>query len=63
MGVDVLLNTAARAMDQDSVTVRGPDGYRHIPAQTKIWAAGVQASPLATMLAKATGAGCRRCAG
>ena len=27
-----------------------------IPARTKIWAAGVQASPLATMLAKATGA-------
>ena len=56
MGVDVLLNTAARAMDQSSVTVRGPDGDRRIPARTKIWAAGVQASPLAAMLAKATGA-------
>ena len=56
MGVDVLLNTAARAMDQDSVTVKGPEGDRRIPARTKIWAAGVQASPLATMLAGATGA-------
>ena len=56
MGVDVLLNTAARAMDQSSVTVKGPDGDRRIPARTKIWAAGVQASPLAAMLAKATGA-------
>ncbi len=56
MGVDVLLNTAARAMDQSSVTVKGPDGDTRIPARTKIWAAGVQASPLATMLAKATGA-------
>jgi len=56
MGVEVLLNTAARAMDQSSVTVEGPDGERRIPARTKIWAAGVQASPLATMLAKATGA-------
>ena len=56
MGVDVLLNTAARAMDQSSVTVSGPDGDRRIAARTKIWAAGVQASPLATMLAKATGA-------
>jgi NADH dehydrogenase len=56
MGVDVLLNTAARAMDQSSVTVKGPDGDRRIPARTKIWAAGVQATPLATMLAKATGA-------
>ena len=56
MGVDILLNTAARAMDQSSVTVRGPDGDRRIAARTKIWAAGVQASPLAMMLAKATGA-------
>jgi NADH dehydrogenase len=56
MGVDVLLNTAALAMDQSSVTVKDPDGDRHIPARTKIWAAGVQASPLAAMLAAATGA-------
>ncbi len=56
MGVDVLLNTAARAMDEFSVTVKGPDGDRRIPARTKIWAAGVQASPLAAMLAGATGA-------
>jgi NADH dehydrogenase len=56
MGVDVLLNAAARAMDDDSVTVKGPDGDRRIPARTKIWAAGVRASPLAAMLARATGA-------
>ena len=56
MGVDILLNTAACAMDQSSVTVKGPDGNRRIAARTKIWAAGVQASPLAMMLAKATGA-------
>jgi NADH dehydrogenase len=60
MGVDVRLNTAAQAMDQDSVTVEGPDGERRIPARTKIWAAGVQASPLAKMLAGATGAGTDR---
>jgi NADH dehydrogenase len=60
MGVDVLLNTAARAMDHSSVTVEGPDGDRRIPARTKIWAAGVQASPLAIMLAEATGAGTDR---
>jgi NADH:ubiquinone reductase (H+-translocating) len=56
MGVEVWLNTAARAMDSDSITVTGPDGDRRIPARTKIWAAGVRASPLAAMLAKATGA-------
>ncbi len=60
MGVDVLLNTAAQAMDQSSVTVKSPDGSRRIPARTKIWAAGVQASPLAAMLAGATGAGTDR---
>ncbi|MBV9204754.1 MAG: NAD(P)/FAD-dependent oxidoreductase [Actinobacteria bacterium] len=60
MGVDVLLNTAATAMDHDSVTVRGPDGDRSVPARTKIWAAGVRASPLAAMLAAATGAGTDR---
>jgi NADH dehydrogenase len=56
MGVDVLLNTTARAMDQSSVTVKGPDGDQRIPARTKVWAAGVRASPLAAMLAEATGA-------
>src|SRR6516225_3140387 len=56
MGVDVLLNTAARDMDQSSVTVKGPGGDQRIPARTKIWAAGVRASPLAAMLAEATGA-------
>ena len=56
MGVEILLNTAARAMDDDSVTVKGPDGDRCIPARTRIWAAGVQASPLAAMIATATGA-------
>jgi len=60
MGVDVMLNTAARAMDQSGVTVEGPGGERSIPARTKIWAAGVRASPLATMLAEATGAGTDR---
>ena len=56
MGVDVLLNTAAHAMDHDSVTVKGPGGDSRIPARTKVWAAGVRASPLAAMLAAATGA-------
>src|SRR6516165_4061371 len=60
MGVEVWLNTMARDMDSDSVTVSDPDGDRRIPARTRIWAAGVQASPLAAMLAAATGAGTDR---
>ena len=60
MGVDVRLNTAAIAMDHDSITVRGAQGEERIPARTRIWAAGVQASPLARILAEATGAGTDR---
>jgi NADH dehydrogenase len=55
MGVDVRLNTAATEMDRQSITVTGPNGVETIVARTKIWAAGVQASPLAALLAKATG--------
>jgi len=56
MGVDIRVNTAASDMDDDSITVRGPGGDEEIPCRTKIWAAGVRASPLARMLAEATGA-------
>jgi NADH dehydrogenase len=56
MGVEVRVDTAATAMTDDSITVKGPEGVERIPARTKIWAAGVQASPLAKMLADATGA-------
>jgi NADH:ubiquinone reductase (H+-translocating) len=56
MGVEVRPNTMAVDMDDDSITVKGPQGEERILAKTKIWAAGVQASPLARMLAEATGA-------
>jgi NADH dehydrogenase len=55
-GVDIRLNTMAVAMDYDSITVKGPDGDERILARTRIWAAGVKASPLARLLADATGA-------
>jgi len=56
MGVEVRVDTAATAMTDDSITVLGPEGpEERIAARTKIWAAGVQASPLAKMLAAATG--------
>jgi NADH:ubiquinone reductase (H+-translocating) len=56
MGVEVRVDTMATAMTDDSITVKGPAGEERIPARTKIWAAGVQASPLARMLSEATGA-------
>jgi NADH dehydrogenase len=56
MGVEVRTNSLAVDMDHRSVTVKGPDGLETIRARTRIWAAGVQASPLAAMLAKQVGA-------
>ena len=50
------MGIAATAMNDDGITVNGPEGQEHIEAHTKIWAAGVQASPLAKLLSEATGA-------
>jgi NADH dehydrogenase len=56
-GVEVVTETIVTAVDPYGVEVRGPDGeVRRIEARTKIWAAGVEASPLARMLAEACGA-------
>ena len=55
MGVDVRLNTLAVDMDDESITVKGPDGLEVIRTRTRIWAAGVQASPLAKLLAQKAG--------
>ena len=38
-----------------SITVKGPDGVETIRTRTRIWAAGVQASPLARLLAEKAG--------
>ncbi|MBK8470367.1 MAG: NAD(P)/FAD-dependent oxidoreductase [Actinomycetales bacterium] len=61
MGVEVMLATMVTDLDAASVTVRDPDGgSRRIAAVTKVWAAGVAASPLAGQLAEQTGAGLDR---
>jgi NADH dehydrogenase len=56
MGVEIRVNTLATDMNHESITVKGPNGMETICARTRIWAAGVQASPLAKMLAEKTGA-------
>jgi NADH dehydrogenase len=57
LGVVPMPNTMVVGMDADSVTVSVHGGPpERIPSRTKIWAAGVQASPLASALAAATGA-------
>jgi NADH dehydrogenase len=57
IGVEIHLNSIVRRIHADGVDVKGPDGsVRHFSSKTKIWAAGVSASPLAKLLADATGA-------
>lgn len=61
IGIEIHLNSIVTHIDASGVDVKGPDGsVQHFSAKTKIWAAGVSASPLATMLADATGAQCDR---
>jgi NADH dehydrogenase len=55
MGIEVRLNTMAVEMDERSITMKGSDGTETIRCRTRIWAAGVKASPLAQKLAAATG--------
>jgi NADH dehydrogenase len=56
MGVEVQVSSLAVAMDHESITLKSPDGEHVIRARTRIWAAGVAASPLAKMLAERSGA-------
>jgi NADH dehydrogenase len=57
LGVTPMLLTTVVGVDAHSVEVQDAAGGRaRIPARTAIWAAGVTASPLAAMLAEATGA-------
>jgi NADH dehydrogenase len=60
-GVEIHTGSIVTNIDRTGVEVKGPDGeVERIPAHTKIWAAGVQASPLAKILADASGAQCDR---
>jgi NADH dehydrogenase len=56
MGVELLMDTRVVGVDALGVDIKGSAGEDRIAAGTTIWAAGVQASPLARMLAEATGA-------
>lgn len=60
-GVRIHTRSVVTNVDRDGVEVKGADGETsRVSAQTKVWAAGVQASPLAKMLADASGAECDR---
>jgi NADH dehydrogenase len=61
MGVDVRLGTKVTDVDATGITVTEPDGSStRIEALTKVWAAGVQASPLGRQIAEQSGAGIDR---
>jgi NADH dehydrogenase len=56
MGVELVMNARVTKVDAEGVELTGPDGPGRITAGSVIWAAGVEASPLAQLLGAATGA-------
>ena len=56
LGVEIHTSSIVSDVDRNGVMVKSGDEERRIPARTKVWAAGVQASPLASMLGEASGA-------
>jgi NADH dehydrogenase len=57
LGIEVLLGSMVTDVDAEGLEYRDTDGVVHrIPARTKVWAAGVSASPLARHLAEQCGA-------
>jgi NADH dehydrogenase len=56
LGVELHMSSIVTDVDRDSVVVKSGDEERRISTHTKVWAAGVEASPLARMLGEATGA-------
>ena len=57
MGVDIQLGAMVTDLDADGLTVKDSDGtIRRIASRTKVWSAGVAASPLGKTLAEQSGA-------
>jgi len=56
MGVEIQLNAMVTDVDRNGITVKDPDGkLRRIESATKVWSAGVSASPLGRDLADQAG--------
>jgi NADH dehydrogenase len=60
LGVEIHPESIVTDVDRRGVVVKSGDAEQRIEAGTKVWAAGVQASPLARMLADDSGAECDR---
>jgi NADH:ubiquinone reductase (H+-translocating) len=56
IGVEIHLGVRVTSVDAHGIDVAGPDpDLRRVTARTKVWAAGVRASPLGAILARAGG--------
>jgi NADH:ubiquinone reductase (H+-translocating) len=55
-GVELSMHSRVTDVTADGIVVQRPEGEERVACRTKVWAAGVQASPLAAVLAEATGA-------
>ncbi len=56
LGVQTRAGAVVTGIDADGVTIKSGSSETRIASKTVLWAAGVQASPLGAVLAKATGA-------
>jgi NADH:ubiquinone reductase (H+-translocating) len=57
LGVEVCVGRRVTGVDLEGVNFEGPDGaVGRVEAYTKVWAAGVEASPLGAILAEQSGA-------
>ncbi|MBM3666736.1 MAG: NAD(P)/FAD-dependent oxidoreductase [Actinobacteria bacterium] len=56
LGVEQHMSSIVTDIDRTGVVVKSGGEEKRFPARTKVWAAGVQASPLARLLAEASGA-------
>ena len=54
LGVEIRTGTLVTGMDAESIDLITNDGVERLVAMTKVWSAGVQASPLGAMLATET---------
>jgi NADH dehydrogenase len=55
LGVTPMLSTTVVGVEADAVRLQAGDGETSVQARTAVWAAGVTASPLAALLADASG--------
>lgn len=56
LGVEPRLGVAVKEIDSEGVVISSGSGEARVPARTVLWAAGVEASPLAHMLRRRVGA-------